>query len=120
MHISTLNSKSPMDLLKEGKFPPEKEEGNIEYKRQLCNLSDLRYIQLASQMKWRLMEGDGIAYYMIGVNDKGDIYGLTNEIMNESISNLYKISDVISATLEEVQIMKFERGNIAQVIIKIN
>ena len=55
---------------------PEVEEGNIEYKRFILNLSPHRFEQLTSQMKWRLSEGQGEAIYYIGVEDDGSIYGL--------------------------------------------
>ena len=48
---------------------PEKEEGNIEYKRLISNNSS-RLEALASQMKWRLTEGIGECYYYIGTNYK--------------------------------------------------
>ena len=58
------------------KLPPEVEEGNIEYKRQLCSLSRYRFQQLQSQMKWRVEEGRGTAIYLIGVDDDGTIVKL--------------------------------------------
>ena len=51
------------------KFDPEVEEGNIEYKRKIYDLSDYRFEQLSSQMKWRINEGNGEALYYIGIND---------------------------------------------------
>ena len=51
---------------------PEKEEGNIEYKRLISN--NIRRLEaLASQMKWRLTEGNGECYYYIGIEDNGTI-----------------------------------------------
>ena len=55
---------------------PEIESGNKEYKLKITNKSDDRIEQLASQLKWRLHEGQGIAEYFIGVADDGTIHGI--------------------------------------------
>ena len=73
------------------KLDPEIEEGNVEYKRYLINLSDTRYQQLLTQLKWRLSEGNGEAIYYIGVNDDGNYFKLTNEQQQESIKNIKKL-----------------------------
>ena len=59
-------------------LPKEIEEGNIEYKRELINVDDDRLNHLASQMKWRLKEGNGKAKYYLGINDDGSFYGFSN------------------------------------------
>ena len=74
---------------------PEIEEGNIEYKRYLINLSKKRFEELLSQMKWRISEGNGIAFYYIGVNDDGTIENINSSQIKESINNLKKISSKI-------------------------
>lgn len=58
-------------------LPPEIEEGNVEYKLKLGNLSDERLEQLTTQLKWRLAEGHGEALYQLGVSDAGVLVGLT-------------------------------------------
>lgn len=55
-------------------LPPEIEEGNREYKCYFKNIKKDRFIELSTQMNWRLNEGNGICYYYIGVNDDGTIY----------------------------------------------
>ena len=55
-------------------LPPEIEEGNIEYKCYFKDIRKQRFIELSTQMNWRLNEGNGTAYYYIGVNDNGTIY----------------------------------------------
>ena len=72
-------------------LPPEIEEGNEEYKRYLINLSDLRFQQLLTQMKWRLNEGNGKAFYFIGVEDDGSIFKLNNLQVGESLKNIKKL-----------------------------
>ena len=60
-------------------LPPEVEEGNNEYKCYFKNIKKERFIELSTQMNWRLNEGNGIAYYYIGVNDDGTIYDKLNK-----------------------------------------
>jgi len=42
-------------------------------------------LQLKSQLKWRLFEGQGEAFYEIGVEDSGFPQGLAPEDLNKSI-----------------------------------
>ena len=71
----------------------ELEYGNIEYKLHLKNISQEKIIRYSTQMNFRLNEGNGTAYYIIGIKDNGCIVGLTNEILNDSINNLKKIAN---------------------------
>jgi GTPase len=48
-------------------FLKEDDEGNCEYKLKLVAPSDDRLDHLATQMKWRVLEGKGEAHYRIGV-----------------------------------------------------
>tara|TARA_B110000208_G_C11793694_1_gene438656 strand:- start:224 stop:1705 length:1482 start_codon:yes stop_codon:yes gene_type:complete len=73
------------------KLPPEVEHGNIEYKRQLLNINNDRKIHLASQMKWRLSEGNGKTIYYLGINDDGSIYGLSKKELYLSIKTIVEI-----------------------------
>ena len=52
------------------KLDPEVENGNKEYKLKIINKENDRLEKLASQLKWRLNEGNGEALYYIGVNDR--------------------------------------------------
>ena len=91
---------------------PEIEEGNIEYKRYLLNLSLARKEELATQMKWRLGEGNGTAFYYLGVEDDGSIYQLTKEQSKESIENIKIIIKKINAKLESIKIKKQSKKKI--------
>ena len=63
------------------KLDIEQYYGNIEYKQELSNM-DLNKIQkYATQMKYRLQEGDGSAIYYIGVQDDGTIIGVPNQLI---------------------------------------
>lgn len=105
-------------------FPPENDEGNVEYKRHLCTeelkYSDselnIRFQQLVTQLKFRLSEGDGIAIYYIGVEDDGSIYNLSKKERNKSISILKKMTKYLDAKIDNI---KFDI-NFIMVLIKQN
>tara|TARA_B100000676_G_C17765265_1_gene673751 strand:+ start:96 stop:476 length:381 start_codon:yes stop_codon:yes gene_type:complete len=93
--------------------PPEKEEGNKEYKRYLLwdsqkkSGSEIDFInRRASQMLYRLLEGNGKAVYLIGVDDNGKIYSLNESILNETIRYVKIISKKIGARVRVIRIYK--------------
>ncbi len=86
---------------------PKKENKNIEFKEKLSSdvhLKEERKQQLASQMKFRLENGDGKAVYIIGVDDSGVEKGL-NEIEFEETLNVLKTV----ATENNAEIVKVEK-----------
>ena len=100
--------------------PPEKEEGNKEYKRYLkCKtIYKKEFIEKrASQMLYRLIEGEGNAIYMLGVDDDGKIYSLDEKIIDETIQNLKLIAEKIDALINVVRIYK---NNVLTVRIKLS
>ena len=95
-------------------LPPEIEEGNIEYKLQLLNPTDSRFQQLVSQMKWRLEEGEGEAFYEIGVADNGTLAGLEEYELQKSLHTLGNMAKQLGATSTIVRqryISESEPGN---------
>ena len=56
------------------------------------NPSPARLIQLVTQLKWRLQEGQGEAIYEIGVEDNGMLAGLTREELNMSLNTLKRMA----------------------------
>jgi GTPase len=93
--------------------PPEKEEGNKEYKRYLLwsldkkKGSEIDFInRRASQMLYRLLEGNGKAIYLIGVDDNGKIYSLNEENLSETIRYIKIISNKIGAMVKVIRIYK--------------
>ncbi|WP_338603482.1 GTPBP1 family GTP-binding protein [Sulfolobus tengchongensis] len=81
------------------KLPRENDEGKVEYKLILSGVTPERLQELASQMKYRLEEGNGEAFYIIGVSDEGELIGLTKEELEESIVTLNKIASLINAKI---------------------
>jgi len=71
----------------------EKDYGNIEYKKLLTNLDNDTINKRITQMKYRLYEGMGEAFYFIGVSDDGSIIGITEDEYKETVTNLELIAN---------------------------
>jgi len=103
-------------------FPPENEDGNIEYKRHLCSDElksfdssyNVRFQQLITQLKYRLDEGNGLAIYYLGVEDDGNIYKLTPNQRSKSLLVLKKMVLHLEAKIEST----FFNENYVKIIIK--
>lgn len=86
-------------LLKTEKLNKENDEGNIEYKWKLVNISSERFKHLVSQMNYRLAEGQGEAVYEIGVSDDGVPLGLEEEEYKETLETLKKMASELKADI---------------------
>ena len=88
-------------------FKEEKDWGNIEYKKAFIDMDMNKIKKYATQLKFRIIEGEGTALYIIGVSDKGNAIGILksdihrhNTIMNEIINEIdavissYKIINI--------------------------
>jgi len=96
------------------------ERKNIEFKEHLLkshHLKKERKQQLASQMKYRLERGDGEAIYFLGVNDDGQLLGLDDDELAESIDVLDKIAQEVNSQILEVETQGADNGEVAKVII---
>ncbi|RCN40060.1 elongation factor Tu GTP binding domain protein [Ancylostoma caninum] len=80
-------------------LPPEMELGNIEYKVKLVNPSSSRLQHLITQMKWRLREGQGEAIYEVGVEDGGQMSGLSDVEMEASLTTLRTMAGALGANM---------------------
>src|SRR5579885_1318330 len=104
-------------------LPKEIEEGNIEYKRQISNLTSQKIIKFKTQMIWRMNEGKKIsgieeAIYYIGIDDDGSISGVTIENLNESLINLSSVVKLYNAQIFSTKIEYTNNGPYAIVHIK--
>jgi GTPase len=57
--------------------------------------SPARFARLVTQLKWRLLEGQGQAYYEIGVADSGLLIGLTKHDLEKSLETLEEMAGEI-------------------------
>ena len=80
-------------------FPKENDDGCIEYKLKLINISNDKVIKYATQMKWRLQEGNGLAIYLLGLLDCGREIGILEEDIDETLHQLKLIIDNIKCQL---------------------
>lgn len=83
------------------KFPPESEEGNIEYKRHVLSKSFNRESSLKSQMLRRLMAGSGRCIYQLGIDDDGSIIGISKEDYELSKENLIAFAKSLQCDIIE-------------------
>lgn len=81
------------------KLAPEVEEGNVEYKLKLTDISPARFARLVTQLKWRLLEGSGQAYYELGVADSGALIGLSRADLETSLETLEMMAGEIGASV---------------------
>nr|GAT58287.1 predicted protein [Mycena chlorophos] len=94
--ISTPPSPSPSPI---PRLVPEQDDGNVEYKLQLLSPSPGRFARLVTQMKWRLLEGGGQAYYELGVADSGILVGLPRAELEASLETLEMMAGEIGASV---------------------
>ena len=99
------------------KLEEEEFHGNIEYKQYLYDLSQKRITKLATQMDFRLREGEGEAIYYIGVNDNGYVEGLQLDLLHSSLNNLYLISKSINSKIVDFKFYKGYGGYICKIIL---
>ncbi|KAJ8082488.1 hypothetical protein PM082_008343 [Marasmius tenuissimus] len=92
-------SSSPLAVSTIPKLVPEADDGNVEYKLQLLNPSPARFARLVTQLKWRLLEGGGQAYYELGVADSGTLVGLSREDLERSLETLEMMAGEIGASV---------------------
>ena len=61
-------------------------------------------------MRFRLIEGDGKAVYLIGIKDNGDACGISFSILLQSIYFFIKIVNIINANIKIIRIYKGYKG----------
>lgn len=100
---SPLDVKDPELSLRIPRLAPEIEEGNVEYKLKLLDPTPARFARLVTQLKWRLLEGEGQCYYEIGVADSGLLIGLTKKELERSLETLEEMAGEIGASVVVVK-----------------
>jgi len=85
-------------------LPPEVETGNREYKLKLEPPNEDRFQQLITQMKYRIVNGNGHAYYEIGVQDDGTPCGVPENVFKNSLNTLGCMAAKLGASLQVVKV----------------
>lgn len=83
--------------------PPELDYGNREYKRQLYLKNNYNFRQKATQMLYRIYEGNGNALYFIGINDDGKVANISHSDILESVKCIEKIASIIEAKIKSIR-----------------
>ena len=86
--------------------PKETEIGNKEYKRKILFTKNHNKMieKRRTQMLYRLYEGNGIAYYFLGVEDNGQPHGISLSELLITIQNLKEISDGLNTEWKYIEI----------------
>lgn len=108
-------SKISLDMLE-----PENDDGNTEYKLRLTDLDDDKVNKRATQMKYRINEGMGEAFYYIGVCDDGTILGINEEQYKESCLNLQKIASRIDCCVTTLTERVLGKAYIGEFLVREN
>ncbi|RLE51294.1 MAG: elongation factor 1-alpha [Candidatus Methanomethylicota archaeon] len=99
-------------------FPRESEEGNVEYKLKLAYVSEGRLEELASQLRYRLAEKGGEAFYVLGVSNEGEPIGLSDEEVKVSLENLKRVAEKAGAKINVIREASGKRGKIVEVLVR--
>lgn len=98
----------------------ESDDGNVEYKLTLSHKihDQPRLEKLASQMRFRLFEGNGEALYYLGVADDGNPRGISPNEMEQSISSLQKVAEIAGASIKLLRRVKENEVEIAEIVVR--
>lgn len=101
------NGSSPSSF---GPIAPEVDQkGNLEYKLKILPPSRERFDRLVTQLKWRLLEGGGLAVYEIGVLDDGTLIGLDPDSMKDSLKLLSLMAAELGARCQVQRVLALEK-----------
>ena len=90
------------------KIAGEDDYGKTEYKRQLTGMNNTKIKKYATQMKFRLIEGNGEAIYLIGVRDNGFILGVENKNYLLYCKLMSKIAREINSKIVNIELIGSE------------
>jgi elongation factor 1-alpha len=96
------------------------ERENIEFKKRLESETHLergRLESLASQMRHRVLTGDGVAVYVVGVTDDGGLKGIAEEAYDETVDVLSVVAEEADAVVRDVETHEVEGGNVGVVTV---
>ena len=91
---------------------PELPDGNVEYKVRIDPNSEERVERLATQMKFRLQEGRGQAFYIVGLADDGIPVGIHLHELAEMEKHLSHVASKIGAKIRKLREYEIKEGKI--------
>ena len=86
------------------KQKPELDHGNKEYKRKI--IMSKKFDKRVTQLLYRIYEGKGKAIYIIGLEDNGVPFGVSELEIKESIKLLSIMSEKINASIKSIRYYK--------------
>ena len=100
----------------------ENDKGNREYKTKLVYNFDIynkKCEKVATQMLYRLFEGNGKALYILGISDKGLNMGISLNELYQSIRFIIDAANIIKSNINTIRIYNGEKGYIATIRISL-
>jgi elongation factor 1-alpha len=97
------------------------ESTNVEFKEYLSkevHLQKERMHSLASQMKYRVLSGNGSAIYLVGVSDKGEIKGIERSKLNETIDVLEAVAKEAGLRIVEKKVLGSDDNLVSKIVIE--
>ena len=100
------------------KLKRESEYGKTEYKLKIIGAEGDQLERLATRMKYRILEGGGEAIYEIGVSDDGQLIGLDEEELQETLRNIREAARKIGASYTVIREEAGRRGKVVEALIR--
>ena len=98
---------------------PEKEDGNIEYKLKLLDLTPNRIERITTQMRYRCNEGGSECIYVLGVEDDGHMTGMNEEEYNKTIYCIQSAAQKNSYSIDQLSKTEVaENKHIYEILIR--
>lgn len=97
---------------------PEDDEGSVEYKWRLIEPTPERFVELVTQLNFRLAEGQNSCLYQLGVLDNGKKKGLSPDQLSASIQTLERMATELGAEATVLSESAGREGNTASVLVR--
>ena len=97
-------------------FRKECESDNYEYKKHIIYMDSDKLEHYKTQLNFRLLIGNGLAYFVIGVHDSGRLCGLQFSAITKSISNVYLMCKGLNSKMNKVSIIKINKKKFIAII----
>ena len=97
---------------------PEQNDGNVEYKLYLGSPSADRLDRLVTQMRYRLAQGGGEAFYELGVSDSGELVGLGEEQVREVLAVFDRVAKSAGAEWRVTRRVRGKEGDVLEVHVR--
>ncbi|BBD72838.1 hypothetical protein HS1genome_1227 [Sulfodiicoccus acidiphilus] len=84
-------------------------------------MDDSRLQELATQMRFRLEEGGGEAFYILGVADSGDVVGISDDELRDTVEVLSRAAELVRARIAYTRVAEVRKGGkIAEVLVRLS